>query len=220
MRKVLWYIEQWTPVVAIVLAILATIAVSWAHLLAADPPVKMAWTMDPAFFPLRAATLTAYPVAASDFEVPVRCAYLGDLDTYVWQFKAHVPEALKTGDWILYGQGPGGLTVCQHIWLAPGTTGALAPVTWEQGEVWNVGDGATTTFPKPAIEESLVARWEILVDGKPVAPDAGGLMPPMAGARTVQLRAVLAGSPLHHELLGPMLRLEFAEGRDTQKDRT
>lgn len=174
------------------------------------PPVKMAWSMDESGFALRDATLTAYPVGASDFEVPVRCAYLGDFGVYVWQFRAVVPAHYQTVDWILAGYAHG-LVVAQKFTIQNGATLALAPIPWAAPAVAPrmPAQDVTVNYDPPPLDPAVVLRWEVLQDGKPLPLDASGngVGGTLDRVRTTGLRAVLAGTPKAHYLTGPALEI-------------
>lgn len=173
------------------------------------PPVKMAWQMGSGTFQFREAHLIAYPVAASDFVVPLRCAYLGDLDTYIWQFKADVPAKYATGDWILAGYAHG-YVVAQRFQIKAGATLSLAPVAWNPPTPAShtAGQALTVNYQAPALGDA-VDHWEVLQDGTPLAVDAHGqgVGGTLDRVRTTGLRAVLVGGPLTHYLVGPSLEI-------------
>ena len=176
---------------------LVGLVLAYAQAPAPAPTVKLAWQMAPATFAFRTATLTAYPVAASDFEVPVRCAYLGDLDTYVWQFKAEVPAKYQTGDWILYGQ-TAGEAVAFTFTLKDGAVGTLTPAPIPAPTITDTPGAAyaTASFTPPGVALQSAITWEVLTNGQP----GGGPLDnrPVTETRTYQLRGTLPGAPKQH----------------------
>lgn len=160
--------------------------------------VKMAWQMPSSSFAFRSATLTAYPVGASDFEVPLRVSYLGDLDSYIWQFKAVVPAKYQTGDWIVYGQGAG-QAVAFTFKIQNGSVGTLTPVPFPKPTSQDGNTLSSVGFNPPAVALQGIT-WEILVDGTPIANHSLDPAPPTK-LRTYMLRGTLPGAPKGHYLL-------------------
>lgn len=182
------------------------------------PPVKMSWQMDSASFQFRDATLIAYPVAASDFVVPLRVAYLSDLDVYVWQFKAPIPAAYQQGDWILAGYAHGWV-VAQRFQVKDGATAKLTPVSWTPPVVRPIrpGQPVTVDYEVPKVDPSVVKRWEVQQDGQTIPMDASGqgVGGTLDRARSTGLRLVLVGEPKEHTLAGPELEIAPEEGDRT-----
>jgi hypothetical protein len=162
------------------------------------PVVKMVWEMPSDTFQFRDAHLIAYPVAASDFEVPLRVAYLADLDTYVWQFRAEIPAQYSTGDWVLYGQG-GGMAVALTFRVKDGAVGVLTPVPFPRPTISYGATLASVGFNPPAVQLQGIT-WEVLVDGKAIENHSMDTTPPTK-ARTYMLRGTLPGGPKVHYLL-------------------
>ena len=186
------------PALVFMLAVGCLVGLVIAYAQAPAPTIRMAWQMAPNTFAFRTATLTAYPVGASDFEVPVKCAYLGDLDTYVWQFKATVPEKYQSGDWILYGQNSGE-AVAFTFTLKDGAVGTLTPAPIPAPKITDTPGAAyaTASFTPPAVALQGVT-WEVLTNGQP----GGGQLDdrPVTETRTYQLRGTLPGAPKAHYL--------------------
>lgn len=182
---------------------------------AQTPPVKMAWSMDPAHFAFRTAHVWAYPVAASDYEVPVTCTYLGDLDVYLWQFKAAVPDRYLKGDWILYGQGAGQV-VAQRFTVQPGATLALSPVPFPKPKLTDGQSLATLTIVPPAVDPTVIVRFEMLRDGQVILSQPGSVPAASpATPHTYLLRGILVGSPKAHEIRSDSAEVTFEEGDKT-----
>lgn len=175
---------------------------------AAGAEVRMAFTMGPSAAGFREAQLVAYPIRGSDFELPLRVAYLGDLDTWVWQLRAEIPEPYLSGDWLLCGYAAH-LVALQKFRPTDGATVPLQVVPWGPPSVRRTVGGVSVTWDKPAVPEDLVARWEVLQDGRPLPMDAQGnaVGGTLDRARATGLRAVLVGSPAVHLLDGPAVEL-------------
>lgn len=173
------------------------------------PNVKMAWTMAPEYYALRGQKLTAYPVGASDLEMRVWCTYLGNLDVYIWQFNAPIPEKYRAGDWILYGQGAG-YVVAQKFKLQNGATLAFVPAFFEAPLRIFTAEGTQVQYRPPEFPADVVVRWEVLKDGVPIPTGPDGKPAKeseLEGTSATQIRGVLAGGPKAHYILGPMLTL-------------
>lgn len=174
------------------------------------PTVTMSWQMPSTSYTFRDAHLVAYPVAASDFVVPLRVAYLGDLDAYIWQFRAKIPEAYQKGDWVLAGYEHGWV-VAQRFQVEAGATARLSPVEWRrpQARPHLAGQPVTVDYEKPAVDESVVQRWEVLQDGRaiPMDPAGHGEGDALNQVRVTGLRLVLVGGPKEHAVDGPTIEV-------------
>ncbi len=181
----------------------------------AAPVVKMAWQMPSASFAFRSAALTAYPVGASDFEVPLKVSYLADLDVYVWQFKAAIPAQYQVGDWVVYGQGAGQV-VAFRFQLSDGAIGKLQPVPFPKPVLAQGQTLSTLTIDAPAVDPSAIVRFEMLRDGQVILSQPGSI--PTAGPampHTFLLRGVLVGGPKDHFILSDAAEVTFDLGDRT-----
>jgi hypothetical protein len=181
---------------AILLAILLAVPV-----LATGPTtIKMAWAMDGSQYAHRGATLTAYKIGAADFEVPVRCSYNADLDAYVWAFKASIPSGYETGDWLLMGQDDGSV-VAMTFTIQNAALGLLTWLSFPAPTVQTAwAEGHSVNFTEPAIDPSLIVRWELLRSGSVISTDTLIADGPPTVTTIYKLRAVLAGSAKAHYL--------------------
>ncbi len=155
------------------------------------------------------ATLTVYPVAASDKDVSLTPYACGQ-----WRF-----TPTQGGAWLACGQGPlsiGGGWVIAQKFAATDPTVDLRPVYFPPAATTEGETLASVGFNPPELPAGLIQRWELLEDGSPILSKPGRAYDGTAPRpHTYQLRGLLVGAPKKHYLSSETIEAGEVPGDQT-----